>query len=303
MHTCTIPTDATQVVVLTGASTGIGYASARDLVKRGIFVFAGVRRLEDAQKVQALSEKLIEPLLLDICDDVQVKDSADKVRQALTDANRPVLNALINNAGVALGGPLLEVPMSLLQTQLEVNITAQLRVIQAFADLLGAYPNAKCEGQPGRIIQVSSISGTRAMPFVGPYTASKFGIEGLCDSLRMELLPYGVDVIVVQPGPINTEIWDKAPTPETSPYQGSPYESALRRFYKIFVEGGRKGLPPQAIADVIYKALTHPRPKPRYVKTPGYITRYLLPRWMPTRRFDRLIGKLLGLKRGSFDQN
>lgn len=297
-----IPSEAKQVVVLTGASTGIGFASARDLVSKGVYVFAGVRRPEDAEKVQALSDTLIEPLMLDICSDEQVSEASKRVAEALKEAGRPVLNALINNAGVALGGPLLEVPMSLMQTQLEVNITAQLRVVQAFASLLGAQPNADCgPSGPGRVIQVSSISGTRAMPFVGPYTASKFGVEGLCDSLRMELLPFGVDVIVVQPGPINTEIWDKAPTPETSPYQGSPYEPALRRFYKLFVEGGRKGLPPQAIADVIYTALTHPRPKTRYVKTPGYMTRYLLPRWMPARRFDRLIGKLLGLTRGAFD--
>ena len=298
-----IPEEARRVVVLTGASTGIGYASARDLVSRGVFVFAGVRRQEDAARVRALSEDLVEPLMLDICDDEQVTAAAERVRAALSAAGRPVLSALINNAGVALGGPLLEVPMSLMQTQLEVNVTAQLRVVQAFAALLGARPDAGCEAEgPGRVIQVSSISGVRAMPFVGPYSASKFGVEGLCDSLRMELLPFGVDVIIVQPGPINTEIWDKAPTPETSPYQGSPYEPALRRFYKLFVEGGRKGLPPQAIADVIYTALTHPRPKTRYVKTPGYVTRYLLPKWMPVRRFDRLIAKLLGLSRHALDQ-
>jgi len=297
-----IPREAKRVVVLTGASTGIGFASARELVSRGVFVFAGVRREEDAHKVSELSAELIQPLQLDICDEAQVSAAALQVSEALEEAGRATLSALINNAGVALGGPLLEVPMSLMQTQLEVNITAQLRVIQAFAALLGARPNAVHDaGGPGRVIQVSSISGTRAMPFVGPYTASKFGLEGLCDALRMELLPYGVDVIVVQPGPINTEIWDKAPTPESSPYQGSPYEPALRRFYKLFVEGGRKGLPPQAIAEVIYTALTHPKPKTRYVKTPGYLSRYLLPKLMPARRFDRLIGGLLGLKRGDLD--
>jgi NAD(P)-dependent dehydrogenase (short-subunit alcohol dehydrogenase family) len=288
-----IPKDTHAVVVLTGASTGIGFATARYLAERGDFVFAGVRRAEDAHKLREAHPTHIAPLLLDICDDTQVSEAAERVEQALREAGRSTLSALINNAGVALGGPLLEIPISVLQRQLEVNVTSQLRVTQAFAPLLGA--SAQAQGSPGRVIMVSSVSGVRAMPFVGPYTASKFALEGLSDSLRMELLPFGVDVVVVQPGPISTEIWDKAPTPDSSPYQGSFYEPALKRFYKLFVEGGRKGLPPQAIAEVISTALHHPKPRPRYVKTPGYLTRYLIPRLMPTRRFDRVVGKMLGL--------
>ena len=147
---------------------------------------------------------------------------------------------------------------------------------------------------------MSSISGVRAMPFVGPYTASKFGLEGLCDSLRMELIPLGIDVIIVQPGPINTEIWDKAPTPETSPFKSSPYRDALERFYQLIIEGGRKGLPPNSIAKVIYRAISARRPKTRYVKTPGYFSRYILPRYLPTRSFDRIVARMLHLSQARF---
>ena len=141
------------------------------------------------------------------------------------------------------------------------------------------------------------------MPFVGPYTASKFALEGLSDSLRMELLPYGIDVIVVQPGPIKTAIWDKAPSPEEHPSITGPYGPALRRFHQNFIETGKEGLPADEIAIIIEHALTVKKPKVRYVRTPGFFTRYLLPQWLPSRFFDRLVGRLLGLTPQEFHKN
>ena len=119
----------------------------------------------------------------------------------------------------------------------------------------------------------------------------------------MELLPFGVDVIIIQPGPINTEIWDKAPTPEENPFKEGLYAEALKRFYKLVVEGGKKGLPPVDIAKVIFKALSASKPKTRYVKTPGFFVRVFLPKHLPTRVFDRLIAKILGLLPNSFHQS
>lgn len=283
-------------VILTGASTGIGFASAAYLAERKFFVIATVRRPEDAERLQKLHQNIY-PVILDICFLEQVEALALSVEEFLNLNGREHLDALINNAGIALGGPLIELDDHTLQHQLEVNVVAPMRMIRSFAPVLGA--KAK-RSRGGRIIQVSSISGERAMPFVGPYTASKFALEGLSDSLRMELIPFGIDVIIIQPGPINTEIWDKAPTPEENPFKEGLYAEALKRFYKLVVEGGKKGLPPLEIAKVIHQALRASKPKTRYMKTPGYFMRVFLPKRLPTRVFDRLIAKVLGLLPKSF---
>lgn len=286
------------VVLLTGASSGIGYATAQFLAENQVFVLATVRTQSDADQLRELKLGIC-PLIVDVCYPKQVQTLAQEVEQLLARHDRPILDALINNAGIALGGPLIELDDETLQRQLEVNVVAPMRMIRAFASMLGIRPGSV---KGGRIIQISSISGERAMPFVGPYTASKFALEGLSDALRMELLPFGVDVIIVQPGPINTEIWDKAPTPDNNPYMQGLYSDALTRFYNWIVEGGRKGLPPQSIAEVIYTALTCHRPKARYVKTPGYFLRVFLPKRLPTRVFDRLIGRILHLLPHLFHQ-
>ena len=283
-------------VILTGASTGIGYASTVYLAERNFFVIATVRKSEDAERLQKLHQNIY-PVILDVCFSEQVESLASSVKAFLLLNQRDHLDALINNAGIALGGPLVELDDHTLQHQLEVNVVAPMRMIRALAPSLGVRANSI---KGGRIIQVSSISGERAMPFVGPYTASKFALEGLSDSLRMELIPFGVDVVIIQPGPINTAIWDKAPTPEENPFRNGLYTEALRRFYKLVVEGGKKGLPPIEIAQVIHKALITSKPNTRYMKTPGFFTRVFLPKRLPTRVFDRLIAKLLGLLPQSF---
>lgn len=287
------------VVLLTGASTGIGYATAVYLAERDFFTIATVRKQKDADRLAQLGSQVY-PVLLDVCFSEQVEALAQAVELFLQFNQRAQLDALVNNAGIALGGPLVELDDHTLQHQLEVNVVAPMRMIRAFAPLLGVKAHGS---RGGRIIQVSSISGERAMPFVGPYTASKFALEGLSDSLRMELLPFGVDVIIVQPGPINTEIWDKAPTPDENPFKDGLYGDALTRFYDFVIEGGRKGLPPVAIAQVIHKALVARKPKARYVKTPGYFLRVFMPKTLPTRMFDRLIGRLLHLSPKRFKPN
>ncbi len=280
-----------RVVLITGASTGIGFATAQLLAQRDVFVLATVRRETDASRLRALDLGIC-PVLLDVCDSDQVSRVAVAVEHLLHRHERSRLDALINNAGIALGGPLIELDDETLQRQLEVNVVAPMRMVRAFASLLGVKAGSSTGG---RVIQVGSISGERAMPFVGPYTASKFALEGLSDSLRMELLPFGVDVIIVRPGPINTEIWDKAPTPDNNPFTDGFYGHSLTLFYNLIVKGGRRGLPPIAIAEVIYQALTSTNPKPRYTKTPGYFMRVFLPKWLPTRVFDRIIGRMLDL--------
>ena len=289
-----------KTVMITGASTGIGYATTVRLLQAGFYVFPTVRTLEAAQNLTHKLDAITSNhgrhtiLLLDVCNPDLIQSAKENLENHL---NGKPLDALVNNAGVALGGPLLEIDMNLLRTQMEVNLVGLLNVIQVFAPLLGVkHRNTK----GGRIINVSSISGVRAMPFVGPYTASKFALEGLSDSLRMELIPYGIDVILIQPGPIKTAIWDKAPSPDEHPSIDGPYGDALRRFHQQFIETGKQGMHPDKIAQLIYHALTVKNPKARYVRTPGYFTRYLLPKWLSTRTFDRFITRMLGLDPTTF---
>ena len=312
-------------ILITGSSTGIGKASALHLAQAGYCIFAGVRTAQHAiqlkaSAVDAQCEAYIHPIQLDICDAEHIQQCVQKITETLYENQTKYLTALVNNAGIALGGPLLELPLETLRTQFEVNVVGQLAMIQAFAHLLGpvqprepsTVPTTTTESphttdslsttqqKPGKIIQISSISGIRSMPFLGPYSASKFALEGLSDALRMELLPYGIDVIIIQPGPIQTAIWDKAPTPDNSPYQNSPYLKALTKFYTFFVEDGKKGLPAIEIAKIVKKSIENPKASARYVKTPGRLMRYWLPKILPTRTFDRKIGDLLGLSPEKF---
>jgi NAD(P)-dependent dehydrogenase (short-subunit alcohol dehydrogenase family) len=276
---------------LTGASTGIGFATVKYLINRNIYVFATVRTSQDALKVLSLGEGVC-PIELDVCDAERSKEIAHLIGGILSRSGRHQLDALINNAGIALGGPLIELDDETMRRQLEVNLIAPMRLIRFFAEYLGV---RRGNTKGGRVIQVSSISGEQAMAFVGPYTASKFALEGLTDSLRFELMPFGIDVISVKPGPINTEIWGKAPTPEESPFDDGLYKDSLRIFYDFVVKGGRKGLPPIEIAKVIHRALTSRQPKTHYTRTPEYFTRLLIPRLLSTKRFNRIIGKLFHL--------
>ena len=297
LTTLLIPPERSRVVLLTGASTGIGFATTQYLIERDVYVFATVRRPEDAQRLFCLGDGVC-PVELDVCDATRSQELVDQIGIALNRNDRSKLDALINNAGIALGGPLIELDDETMRRQLEVNLIAPMRLIRLFAEHLGARRGST---RGGRVIQVSSISGQQAMAFVGPYTASKFALEGLTDTLRVELMPFGIDVISVRPGPINTEIWNKAPTPEESPFDGGLYRDSLRRFYDFIVRGGRKGLPPVEIAKVIYRALMARRPKAHYTKTSEYFTRLLISRLLSTRQFNKVIGKLFNLTPELFD--
>src|SRR5271154_6033280 len=192
-------------VVITGASTGIGWAAAKLLLARGFRVFGSVRKQADADRLAAEFGANFSPLLFDVTDEAAVKAGAATVRASL---GNETLFGLVNNAGIAVPGPLLYVEVDEFRHQLEVNVTGQLIVTQAFVPLLGA--DADRKGAPGRIVMISSVGGKNASPFVGPYNASKFALEGFSESLRRELMLFGIDVIVVAPGAVATAIWGKA---------------------------------------------------------------------------------------------
>jgi NAD(P)-dependent dehydrogenase (short-subunit alcohol dehydrogenase family) len=281
-----------QSVVVTGVSTGIGLGITKILVERGIHVFGSVRKPTDAKKLTDTFGERVTPLLFDVVDQSAVRAAADQVRVRLAGTT---LLGLVNNAGIALGGPLLHQPVAEFRTQLEVNLIGPLIVTQAFAPLLGA--DRTLRGQPGRIINMSSVGGKVGAPFIGAYVTSKHGLEGFSESLRRELMLYGIDVIIIGPGAVATPIWDKAEASDAARYDATDYGTALRRFQKFFIEDGRRGLPPERVGEAVYLALTTAKPKVRYAVVPRLLNDWLLPTRLPRRLLDTIFSRNLGLKR------
>lgn len=279
-------------VVVTGASTGIGWGCVKVLTQRGFHVFGSVRKQADADRLSKEFGAAFTPLIFDVTDQAAVAAGARTVEAVLKGA---MLAGLVNNAGIANPGPLLHIDIDTFRQQMEVNVTGQLIVTQAFAPLLGARPDART-ATPGRIVMMSSVGGKVASPFVGPYNASKFALEGLSESLRRELMIYGVDVIVVAPGAIATPIWDKADAIDVTRYDNTPYAKSLAMVKTYMVELGRKGLPPERIGETVHTALTAANPKTRYVVTPEPLTNWMSLN-MPKRMIDKTIAKRLGLTR------
>jgi NAD(P)-dependent dehydrogenase (short-subunit alcohol dehydrogenase family) len=276
-------------VVVTGTSTGIGWGVAKVLIENGFRVFGSVRKTSDAERLAAEFGVRFVPLIFDVTDEAAVNAAAARVRNEL--GGEPLFG-LVNNAGVALAGPLLELPIEDFRRQIEVNLVGVVIVTKAFAPLLGSDPQLK--GPPGRIVNIGSVGGRNALPFMAPYHASKFAIEGVSESLRRELLVLGIDVIVIGPGAVATPIWDKAEREDISPYANTPYAPALDRLRTYMLAIGRRGLPPERIGQAVLQALTAARPKVRYAVSPQPLQDWIA-RNMPKRFIDRLIGRQLGL--------
>ena len=276
-------------VVVTGVSTGIGWGAVKVLVGKGFHVFGSVRKQVDADRLKAEFGDAFTPLIFDVTDEAAVRAGAREVEQALGGAT---LAGLVNNAGVAVAGPLLYLPLDEWKKQLDVNLTGVVIATQAFAPLLGA--GGTRVSAPGRIVNISSVGGRNANPFMAPYCTTKFGLEGLSESLRRELLPFGVDVVVVAPGAVATPIWDKADETDTARYANTAYAPALERLRQYMLSVGKAGLPPEKIGEVIATALTAPSPKTRYVVSPSPM-QVLMTEVLPKRTMDRIVGKRLGL--------
>lgn len=278
-------------VVVTGVSTGIGYAVLEALTGAGFHVFGSVRAEADSERLQSrFGASNFTPLLFDVTDAEAVAQAASAVERQIDGAT---LTGLVNNAGAAFPGPLLHQPLDEFRRQIETNLIGQFSVIQAFAPLLGAGPPRR--GASGRIVNISSVAGSLATPFLGAYAASKHALEGLSDALRRELMIYGVDVVVIEPGVIATPIWDKAEAADFARYQPTVYGPATQRLQKWAVEHGRLGPPADRVSSAVLRALTEPRPPTRIRVVPSYLFDWALPRLLPTRVLDRLIAKRMGL--------
>jgi NAD(P)-dependent dehydrogenase (short-subunit alcohol dehydrogenase family) len=276
-------------VVITGTSTGIGFATAKLLIARGFRVFGSVRKPADADRLSQEFGANFVPLMFDGTDETAVHAAARQVRAAL---NGETLAGLVNNAGIAVAGPLLELAVDEFRRQMEVNVIGPVIATQAFGPLLGADPSFK--GPKGRIVMISSVSGKNGSPMTSPYAASKHAIEGLSESLRRELMLFGIDVIVVAPGAVKTPIWSKAEEVDISTYRNSPYFSALQKVRAFMLHLGSIGLPAETIAEKIFESLTLPAPKVRYTLMPDPM-QYLVMSWLPKRTVDKIIAKRLGL--------
>jgi len=278
-----------QSVLITGVSTGIGRVTAEWLLKRGYRVFGSVRKIADSQELTETFPDTFHSLTFDVTDEQKIHEAVETVKNILGSKN---LDCLINNAGIAVGGPTMLLHADEFRRQFEVNLFGVINVTNAFLPLLGAEKNAH---HKGRIINVSSISGRRSAPFIAPYTSSKFALEAYSDSLRCELQLYGVDVILIEPGPIQSEIWNKVPDADDNPFVGSDFEPMLRRFYNYFKERGEQSLPTEVIARKFQSIMESQSPKTRYVLTQQKFKNFTLPRFLPDRWVDRIIGKRLKL--------
>lgn len=279
-----------RTVVITGVSTGIGHTAASMLIDRGYRVFGSVRSEADADRLKEELGEHFAPLLFDVTDEPKIQEAAACVREALQGAT---LAGLVNNAGIAVSGPLLELPTEDYRRQLDVNLVGPFLVTKYFGPLLGA--ETALRGEPGRVVNISSAAGIRAMPFLGPYSASKFGLEGLSEALRRELMLFGIHVVVIGPGPVKTAIWDKAEDIDITPWENSAFYPALKRFRKMFLSQGRDGYPPERIGELVMEALTAAQPKTRYAAVKGRMLEKLVMRVASPRALDRLIAKNLGL--------
>ena len=265
-------------VLTTGASKGIGFDAARLLAQKGYRSLGTVRREADAVR---LREAGIEPVLMDVTDSGSISRAAGEVERLLTGTS---LRALVNNAGVPAAGPIELADLDEARALFEVNFFGALAVTQAFLPLL--------RSSRGRVINLSSVSGRFTFPFAGIYAASKYALEAASDALRRELATAGVDVILIEPGSIQTPIWDHVASIDMNQYRDTPYERLMPAVQESAVRGGREGLPVDRVSKAVYRAVTDRHPPVR-IPVVESRPRWCLQRMLPARLGDRLIGRLL----------
>lgn len=273
-------------VVITGVSTGIGFDAARYLIERGYRVFGSVRTHVDSVRVKAALGSAFIPLIFDVTDTASVATAVEQVQEVTGEQG---LCALVNNSGISGTGPLINVPMDEVRQMFEVNVFGLLSVTQAFLPLLGA--RSDCPHPPGRIVNISSISGGLVFPLVGCYGATKHAVEAFTDGLRRELGVYKIKVIGIEPGNISTPMWDKNTEPDTRS-TGTPYAPVMAALRAGLKETGRKGAPVELVSRAIYRAITARQPKTRYPLTPLW----RVSRIFGDRILDRLAKSAIGMK-------
>ena len=273
-------------ILITGVSSGIGHGTLSYFVKKGFHVYGSVRNSKDANKLKKIFKENFTPLIFDVTKEAQVKKAASIVKKDLKNSN---LLALVNNAGVAISGPILLQKVKDFEKQININLNGAFRVLKFFAPLCGAEKNNN--SKKGVIFNISSISGKIGMPGVGAYTASKFGLEGLSHSLRRELIRYGVDVVIIGPGPIKSEIFDKIDKKFLETLKKSDYAKVAKNIPKRMKNAKKIAFPAEEVGKLIFNALHDPNRKTRYTITPNKLMYWTLPMLITDRMLDKMVTK------------
>lgn len=280
-------------ILITGVSSGIGHATAQEFARSGYRVFGTVRNSDDADRLRWELGPNFTPLILDVTDASAIQGAVQQVAETLKGEDFSGLDGLINNAGIATSGPLAYQPIEEIRWQFEVNVIAPIAVTQAFLPLLKQ--RAKSQSRSARIINISSVGGKIAAPFLGAYAGSKHAIEGLSHSLRRELKRHNIDVIIIGPGAVKTPIWQKESANELSRYADTEYDRPLAAFQQYAMATARSGYEPDVIGRAIRQVFEAKRPKTRYAIVPQAVTNWVIPRLLPDRWLDRLLRSSFGL--------
>jgi NAD(P)-dependent dehydrogenase (short-subunit alcohol dehydrogenase family) len=278
-------------ILITGASTGIGEAACEKLVEHNYEVLAGVRSKVDADRLRVLYGEKVQPLIMDVTNAQEMKEARETAEKII---GNDCLVAIINNAGIAIPGAVLYIPIEEWQRQLEINVLGVVRTTQLFFHLL-PQKSGNIDSHPRRIINISSVSGLFASPFIGAYAASKFALEALSDSLRRELYMYDIQVVIIEPGNILTPMWTKAK--ESIPHLGPEYDSIIAFRDKVVDSNISQGLDVELVSTLILKAIRNKKVKNRYlIRYQAW--KFRLIQLLPTSWVDAMIRKKLKSRSG-----
>ncbi len=289
MSSAAATSDSRPVVLITGVSSGIGQAIAEDLLGRGFHVLGSVRRSEDAAELRRKWPDTFLPLVFDVTDSAAIPAVVEQVQSILGGRN---LKALVNNAGINLGGPLMHQPLAEIRRVFDVNVFGLLAVTQAFLPCLGAQRGRV--GPPGRVVNIGSVSGAITVPFLGAYSGSKHAVEALTQGLRRELSLYGIEVSAIEPGMVRSRLGEKRLAEKVEErYAQTDYAPWLEQFDRSIRAQEQTAPPAHKVTAAVLHAIESPKPRTRYP-----LDRiWMIGRVLPDRAFDRLIFKALGLPR------
>ena len=268
-----------KIICITGASSGLGLDMTRQLHEEGHDLIVTVRKATDEQSLyERFGKERLTVVRMDISTDSEVENAAEEIMKALGD--HP-LDVLINNAGIVAPGPIMYLPIGELRNQFEVNVFGLIHFTQKLLPAISRSSNAA-------IINISSVSGLITSPFTAAYSASKFALEALSDGMRRELKPFGVKVVVVEPGPVKTPIWSKN-TSVSEKYLDTPYAPLLKQAQKVIENTEKDAIPPSRVSDVISKIVSSRKPKTRYIVAKRAWVYWLFSRVIPDTWLDKLL--------------